>query len=140
MYEDTNGVVSFYDGLAIQVNKRFSHGFQAAVSYTWSHEIDDGQGYGQATQNIYLSNANVRLNNGDYRADMGDGLEDQPQRFVASWIWAPTFSHHEGAFYNTRNNWQLSSITTVNSSRPYGNPAIFVSGIARSGDVQQLLN
>jgi Carboxypeptidase regulatory-like domain/TonB dependent receptor/TonB-dependent Receptor Plug Domain len=131
MYEDGNGVSSFYDGLAVQVQKRFSHGFQADISYTWSHELDDGQGYGQDTQNIFLSNANAWLVNGDYRLDYGDGLEDEPQRFVASWVWTPTITHRDGAFYKyVVNNWELSSITTINSSRPYGNPTISDSSTA----------
>jgi Carboxypeptidase regulatory-like domain/TonB dependent receptor-like, beta-barrel/TonB-dependent Receptor Plug Domain len=131
MYEDGNGVSSFYDGLTVQVQKRFSYGFQADASYTWSHELDDGQGYGQATQNIFLSNANAWLVNGDYRLDYGNGLEDQPQRFVLSWVWTPTITHRDGAFYKyVVNNWQISSITTLNSSRPYGNPTISDSSTA----------
>jgi outer membrane receptor protein involved in Fe transport len=129
MYEDGNGVASFYNGLALQVDKRFSHGFQASLAYTWSHELDDGQGYGQATQNIFLSNANAWLVNGDFRGDYGDGLTDQPQRLSFAWIWSPTITHRDGAVYKYLvNNWQLSSITTINSSRPYGNPTISVSG------------
>src|ERR1700689_2839283 len=128
MYEDGNALVSFYDGLTVQLDKRFSHGLQALLSYTWSHELDDGQGYGQDTQNIFLSNANACVTNGDYRADYGDGLEDEPQRVVLSGIWTPTITHREGALYKYLvNNWQLSSITTVNSARPYGNPAIKTS-------------
>ena len=107
------------------MNKRFAHGFQALLSYTWSHEYDDGQGYGQESQNIFMSNANAWLYNGNYKADKGDGLEDQPQRFVFSWIWAPTITHRTGAFYKyVVNNWQLSSITTINSKRPYGSPTV----------------
>jgi outer membrane receptor protein involved in Fe transport len=129
MYEDGNDLVSFYDGLTVQLQKRFSHGFQAALSYTWSHEIDDGQGYGQANQNIFLSNASAWLVNGNYRLDYGNGLEDQPQRFVFSWVWTPTITHREGALYKYLvNNWELSSITTIGSSRPYGSPTIFTSG------------
>ncbi|MGH9572134.1 MAG: TonB-dependent receptor [Candidatus Acidiferrales bacterium] len=125
MYEDGNAVVSFYDGLAIQLSKRFSHGFQANVSYTWSHELDDGQGYGQATQNIFLSNNFAWLNNNDFRTDYGNGLEDQPQRLAISWVWTPTLVHRDGALYKYFvNNWQLSSITTINSSRPYGTATI----------------
>jgi hypothetical protein len=125
MYEDGNGVVSFYDGLTVQLNKRFSHGFLANLSYTWSHELDDGQGFGQANQNIFLSSANAWLINGNFRADYGDGLEDQPQRFVLSWDWTPTITHREGLLYKYLvNNWGLASITTINSSRPYGNPTI----------------
>ena len=32
---------STYNGLAAQINKRFSHGLQSSVSYTWSHVIDN---------------------------------------------------------------------------------------------------
>ncbi len=104
------------------------------LSYTWSHEYDDGQGYGQATQNIYLSNANAWLYNGNYKADKGNGLEDQPQRFVVSWVWAPTFTHRSGAFYKYLvNNWQLSSVTTLNSRRPYGSPTIKVNDTPVTG-------
>ncbi len=134
MYEDGNGVSSFYNGLALQVDKKFSHGFQAAVSYTWSHEIDDGQGYGQESQNIFLSSASYWLVNGNYKLDRGDGLDDQPQRFVASWIWQPTITHRDGALYKYLvNNWQLSSITTINSSRPYGAPTVFTNGTPVAG-------
>jgi hypothetical protein len=120
-----NGVTSFYNGLAIQARKQFSHGLQASLSYTWSHEIDDGQGYGQATQNIFLSNAFSWLVNGNYKLDRGNGLEDQRQRFVLAWVWQPTLTHRSGAFYKYFvNNWQLSSLTTINSSRPYSSPTI----------------
>jgi len=36
-------------------DKRFTHGLQALASYTWSHEIDDGQSYGESTNNLWLS-------------------------------------------------------------------------------------
>jgi hypothetical protein len=132
--QDENGVTSSYTAATLQVNKRFSHGLQALLSYTWSHEYDDGQGYGQATQNIYLSNANAWLYNGNYKADEGDGLEDQPQRLVISWVWNPTFIHRDGAFYKyVVNNWQLSSLTTINSSRPYGSPTVRVNDTPVTG-------
>ena len=120
-----NGVGSYYNGLALQLNKRFSRGLQGSVSYTWSHEIDDGQGYGQATQNIFLSNAFAWTYNGNYRYDMGDGLEDQRQRLAVSWVWAPTFTDRKDLISKFLvNNWQLSSLTTINSSRPYGAASI----------------
>ena len=125
IYQDENGVTSFYNALAVQVRKRMSHGLQADLAYTWSHEIDDGQGYGQGTDNMYLSNANNWLYNGNYKADKGNGLEDQRHRFVLSWVWEPTFTHQSGAFYKyVVNNWQLSSVTTINSARPYGSATI----------------
>jgi hypothetical protein len=132
--QDENGVTSFYTGATLQVTKRFSHGLQALLAYTWSHEYDDGQGYGQDSPNIFMSNANQWLYNGNYKADKGDGLEDQPQRFVLSWVWAPTFTHRTGAFYKYLvNNWQLSSITTINSRRPYTSPTVKVNDTPVAG-------
>jgi hypothetical protein len=128
IYQDENGVTSFYNAFTLQINKRFSHGLQAALAYTWSHEIDDGQSYGQNTPNLYLSSATNWLLNGNYKADKGDGLEDQPQRLVFSWVWMPTFTHRSGVFAKYFvNNWELSSIMTINSSRPYANPTIKVN-------------
>jgi Carboxypeptidase regulatory-like domain/TonB dependent receptor/TonB-dependent Receptor Plug Domain len=123
--QDENGVTSSYNALAVQLNKRFSYGLQAALSYTWSHEIDDGQSFGQSNANTFLNNAFDWLENGNYKADRGNGLEDQRHRFVLSWIWAPTFTRSTGFLSKYLvNNWQLSSITTINSSRPYGSPTV----------------
>lgn len=129
LYQDENGVTSYYNGLTVQIHKRFSHGFLADLAYTWSHEIDDGQGYGQSTSNLYLSNNFNWLLNGNYAADRGNGLEDQPQRLVLSWDWLPTITHRTGVLYTYLvNNWELSSITTINSARPYGSATISISG------------
>ena len=120
-----NGITSFYNGLAIQVTKRFAHALQGSLSYTWSHEIDDGQGYGQATQGIFLTAPYSWLNNGAYRADKGNGLEDQRHRLAISGVWTPTFSHSSGALAKYLvNNWQLSSLATLNSSRAYSSATI----------------
>ncbi len=116
--EVTNGVSSFYDGLEVAFNKRFSHGFQSLVSYTWSHEIDDGQGAGSNA--IFFSTPTATFN-GDYGFDKGSGLLDQRHRVVFSFVWSPTFVHRDGAFYKyVVNNWQLSSIATLASGRPAG--------------------
>jgi outer membrane receptor protein involved in Fe transport len=122
---DENGVNSYYNGLAVQVNKQFSHGFQAMLSYTWSHEIDDGQSYGESTNNLFLSNPYYWLNNGNYKADKGTGTEDQRHRMVLSWVWAPKFTNSTSAIARYLiNGWQLSSITSIGSGHPYGSETI----------------
>jgi hypothetical protein len=131
---DENGVKSYYDGLAVQVNKRFAHGLQALVSYTWSHEIDDGQSYGESTDNLFQSSNTYWLYNGNYKADKGSGTLDQRHRAVISWAWAPVFTHRSGAFYKyVVNNWQLSSITSMASGHPYGSETITISGTPVTG-------
>jgi len=134
VYQDENGVNSYYNALAVQLNKRFSHGFQAMASYTWAHEIDDGQSYGESTNNLFLSNANAWLYNGNYKADKGSGIEDQRHRFVLSWIWMPVFTHRTDAFSKYLiNNWQLATITTLQSGHPYGSETIKVNDTPVTG-------
>jgi hypothetical protein len=128
IYMTDNGVTSSYNALAFQARKRFSHGFQAIASYTWSHQIDDGQSFGESTNNLFLSNANYWLLNGNYKADHGSGSLDQRHRFVFAWIWQPTITHRTGAFYKyVVNNWELSSITSLQSGQPYGSETIKVN-------------
>ncbi len=123
-----NGVNSYYNGLAVQLDKRFSHGFQALGSYTWSHEIDDGQDYGGSTNNLWLTSASYWLYNGNYKADKGTGKLDQRHRFVLSWVWNPTFTKRTDALSKYLvNNWQLSSITTLQSGHPYGSTTVYMT-------------
>ena len=123
IYMETNGVSSWYNGLVVALDKRFSHGFQAQASYTWSHQIDDGQG--AATNAIFGFSPSLWTYNGNYGFDKGSGILDQRQRFVYSFVWAPTLTHSSNAWAKYLvNNWQLSSITTIQSGRPTGNPTI----------------
>ncbi len=132
IYEQTNGVSSWYDAAVITFNKRFSHGFQAQASYTWSHEIDDGQG--AATNAIFGFSDSLWTYNGNYGFDKGSGSLDQRQRFVYSFVWAPTFSRSNNAFAKyVINNWQLSSITTIMSGRPTGSETIHMNDTPVTG-------
>ncbi|MBV8729048.1 MAG: TonB-dependent receptor [Acidobacteriia bacterium] len=117
--EVTNGVSSYYAGLAVTFEKRFSHGLQFLTSYTWSHEIDDGQN--TSTQAVFLSSLNPWTYNGNYGFDKGSGLIDQRHRLSYSFVWQPTFVHRNDFFSKyVINNWQLSSITTLASGRNAG--------------------
>ena len=105
VYEDNNGVDSVYDGLAVTVNKRFTHGIQMLGSYTWSHEIDDGQE--QASNAIFFSTITTLYNNNN-SAERASGWEDQRHRFVYSFVWSPTLIHSGNAFAKyLLNDWQL---------------------------------
>jgi outer membrane receptor protein involved in Fe transport len=132
IYEQTNGVSSWYDGMVATFEKRFSHGFQSSASYTWSHEIDDGQG--AATNAIFGFSDALWTYNGQYGFDKGSGSLDQRQRFVYSFVWAPEFMHSK-SFVATYlvNNWQLSSITTLMSGRPTGSLTIHMNDTPVTG-------
>ena len=112
-----NGGQSWYNALAVQLTKRFSHGFQGQVAYTWSHAIDDGNEQG-ASWNVSNS-FNNSTNPGDYRFDKGSSTLDQRHRLSVNWVWEPKFLKSDSALARyVVNGWQLSSVTTLASAHP----------------------
>lgn len=126
IYEETNGVSSWYDGLTATFEKRFAHGLEASAAYTWSHEMDDGQG--AATNAIFGFSDGLWTYNGQYGFDKGSGLLDQRHRFVYSFVWSlPKVSSNNLFARYVVNNWLLSSITTIQSGRPTGSLTIHMN-------------
>jgi hypothetical protein len=112
-----NGGQSWYNGLALQLEKRFSRSFQAQLSYTWSHAIDDGDEQG-ASWNISNTFNNATLP-GNYRFDKGSSTLDQRHRAVINWVWQPRLDRSNSALVKYFiNGWQLSTITTLASAQP----------------------
>ena len=87
-----NGGQSWYNALALQVVKRFSHGLTAQINYTWSHAIDDANQQG-ASWNISSTFNNATFN-GNYPLDKGSSTLDQRHRASINWLWKPDL-HHE---------------------------------------------
>lgn len=112
-----NGGQSWYNALAVQFQKRMSHGLSAQVNYTWSHAIDDGNEEG-ASYNISNTFNNATFN-GNYPLDKGSSTLDQRHRVSINWLWEPTFTRSTSAFARYLvNGWGLSAITTLASSHP----------------------
>jgi outer membrane receptor protein involved in Fe transport len=126
-----NPGLAYYDGLAVQVNKRFSKGFQASASYTWSHAIDLNQS--NANNNIFFGATPTSYANGDFASEKGSAANDTRHRAVVNFVWSPTFTTSTSAFARyVINNWQLSQVTTLQSSQPI-NSTTNISGNAFTG-------
>jgi len=126
-----NGGQSWYNGLAVQLRKRMSHGLTANLSYTWSHAIDDADQQG-ASWNIGWNYNNVTTP-GDYRADKGSSTLDQRHRMVISFVWEPKFDESKlGRARYMINGWQLSTITTLASAHP-ASGTVNISGTQFTG-------
>jgi hypothetical protein len=112
-----NGGDSWYNGLALQIRKRMSHGLQASFSYTWSHAIDNAN-QGGASDSLFVSVPRSTYP-GDYAGDRGSSSLDQRHRAVVNFLWTPklTTSNSTAARYLI-NGWQLSAITTMASAHP----------------------
>ncbi|MCU0248171.1 MAG: TonB-dependent receptor, partial [Bryobacter sp.] len=113
-----NGGQSWYNGLVLQLNKRFSKGFQMNVAYTWSHAIDTAnQGGGSNT--LFFDTLRSTYN-GDYSADKGSSSLDQRHRMTTNFLWSPTFTKSNSAAAKWLvNGWQLSGIVTLASAQPF---------------------
>jgi hypothetical protein len=124
--EVDNGGQSWYNALALQLRKRFSHGLSAGVSYTWSHAIDDANQSGAA--NGVISFTQYSLEPGNYGLDKGSSGLDQRHRAAINFMWAPKFtSSNSAAARYLVNGWELSAITTLASAQPVSGTVASVS-------------
>ncbi len=126
-----NPGLSYYDGLLVQLNKRFSKGFLASASYTWSHAIDLNQS--NASNNIFFGSTPTSYANGDFTSEKGSASNDVRHRAVISFVWDPTILHSNSAFARfVVNNWQLSQVTTLQTAEPV-NSTTSIGGNAFTG-------
>ncbi len=131
IYQLESAGKSSYNGMLVQLSRRYSNWLFGNVAYTWSHSIDNNQGGGGNT--LFGSTFATSVFNGDYNQERGNSSSDQRQRLVVNAVVAPTFTHRNDWFSkNIINGWQLSAVETAATSfgitpttsvtdRPYAN-------------------
>jgi hypothetical protein len=103
---------SIYHGLIVSANKRWSHGFQFLLSYTVAKTIDDGP------DSLIVTRAGRVQNSYNTHDERGLSVTDQRQRFVFSWVYAPTLNLSSDVARHLLNGWKFSAISTVATGRP----------------------
>jgi len=103
--------VDAYNALTAHLEKRMSHGFQIAASYTYSHALDEQSGLGL----FYNGNNPVNLRDGYASSDF-----DRTHVLNFNYVYRlPDFIHeHTVASYFT-NGWSLVGLTILQSGQPY---------------------
>ncbi|NOT49454.1 MAG: TonB-dependent receptor [Acidobacteria bacterium] len=116
----TNGVSSNYHGGTFEVRKSFGKGFSIQSNYRFSKWIDtssdtstgqfsDNSEPGKGAQNIDC-----------LRCERALSMFDIPHRFSFAGIWAPAFwKARSGVTGQLLKNWQISTIFTAQSGRPF---------------------
>jgi outer membrane receptor protein involved in Fe transport len=99
---------SNYHSLQVGLNRRFSHGVQTQLSYTWSKCMDDASGTYGLEGGIPWSNPL----NGSF--DHGRCLFDRPQVFRLSGVYALPFKQNILV-----KGWQMSGGVTAQSGSPW---------------------
>jgi len=117
----TNGN-SAYDALLTHVEKRFSHGFQGGLSYTYSHALDEQSALGL----FYTGNNpnNIRE---------GYGSSDFDRTHVVTFNYSyqiPTLVRGDSILSKVANGWGVQGVTVLQSGQPYS--IIDYSGAAGS--------
>jgi hypothetical protein len=116
LYDSFNGI-SNYDALTTKVTKRFSHGFQALISYTWGHVLDWNGGDSDFVSLIQ--------NDNNARADYGTADISIKQRLVITPLWQLPFGKgqrflNSGGVVNVlAGGWEASGILTFQSGFPF---------------------
>jgi hypothetical protein len=117
------GANSYYNGLVVQLTKRYSGWFEAQANYTWAHAIDyNVGGAAGATGNsgiLYTPSFPNSYANGDWRSEKGSSSNDQRHRLALSGVFSPRFVKGNSLVDRYLiNNWQLAAISTFASSFP----------------------
>lgn len=106
------GLNSTYHAFQMTLDKRFSRGYTALVSYTWSKTLDyisqNGFGGGNQVANPF---------NFFFRRSMAD--QHRPHRLVTSFVWDLPVAGTSTAVKAITGNWKLSGIFTFQSGRPF---------------------
>jgi hypothetical protein len=101
-----------YEGMQTSLNHRFSSGWQAQVSYTWSKSIDNGSGaYG-------LDGGGATYNPTDVHADRGLSNFNRTHNFRLSGIYNLPFKAN-GFLGQVVGGWQLAGGYTYLSGAPF---------------------
>ncbi|MCX6628167.1 MAG: carboxypeptidase regulatory-like domain-containing protein, partial [Candidatus Solibacter sp.] len=104
---------SNYHGMANQLTRRFSKGFQMMVAYTWSHNIDDST----ATHFSTLLSPRRPQDFRNLRGERSNSPLDRRHRLTLNWLWEmPYLAHSKNwAAKNLIGNWSVVGTYTAES-------------------------
>jgi hypothetical protein len=99
---------SNYNSLQVSLNHRMQHGLTLGVAYTWSKTLtNQSNDRGTATVDTY-----------DPAADYGPSQTNQPQTFVANYVYQlPFYNQQHGILGHVLGGWQVSGITQYDSGQ-----------------------
>jgi hypothetical protein len=103
---------SLYNGLAVQVNRRFSNGLQFIGAYTWSHALDNSTAEFATT---YLTPRRPQ-DFANFRPEWATSALDRRHRFTLTAMYdAPWFKGGNWFMRNLVGNWEIAPIYTYES-------------------------
>jgi outer membrane receptor protein involved in Fe transport len=110
---------STYDGVTLELRRRFSGSYQWSVAYTLG-KVEDTVPDATAVVPGGSDDAKFASNPADFDADRAPGANDQRHRLVVSGLWAPLgFREASGWQKALLDGWSFSWIAAYQSGQPY---------------------
>jgi hypothetical protein len=102
---------SLYNGLATQLNRRFSHGLQLQTAYTWSHNLDNST----ATHFSTVLSPRRPQNFRDLRSEWASSALDRRHRLTISWLYDAPWMKSSSSWMakNIIGNWRMVGTYTA---------------------------
>jgi hypothetical protein len=125
-----SGAASWYNALLVSLNKRFSHGLQAQVSYTWAKDSSDA--YASTTG---PNGGTILGNQNDIGSGYGPDNFVRPQRLIINYSYQlPKLPSNNAFVQGALGGWSVQGVTTfqtghyltvgyTNAFNAYGIPA-----------------
>jgi hypothetical protein len=111
MLQIGSGGASWYNALLVSLNKRFSHGLQAQVSYTWSKDLSNTVG-----STTGPNGGQVIGDQNNLAKDYGPDNFVRPQRLVINYSYHLPKPHWNSTLaQQTLGGWSVQGVTTYQS-------------------------
>lgn len=130
-------VNSWYNSMAVTINKQMNHGLEILINYTWAKAIDGGQVSGV---NGTFNGTDVPVDPMNRKAEYARSDLDMRNRFVGSLVYTPIFElpNHLGRL--AANGWTVSGTATEQTGFPVtpmlsSSPSGGVDGGLTGGDL-----
>jgi outer membrane receptor protein involved in Fe transport len=108
---------SFYNSAQVSLQKRFSRGWRAQVSYTFSRAVDNASGINSQD---FSSVVQYNLDWYDLDRDRGLAPFHAKHNLTFNWTWdLPIARSASGLTAALLKGWQLNNITTVRTGHPF---------------------
>jgi len=104
--------ISSYDALQAHIEERMSHGFQAGLSYTWSHTLDE-----QSDVGLFFTGDNPK----DLRSSYADADFDRTNVITFNYVYQvpDLVKSMRNPLHFITNGWSLQGIVIAQSGQPF---------------------
>lgn len=132
-YQVQTDSIGNYNGLNVQLNRRFNRGLTLSSVYTWSKAMDEiSNGYGA---NAAGNQSYPTVNHWNY----GPADYDVNSRFVASALWdIPAYHPSNPGWKLLTGGWQLNGIFTAHTGFPFTPVTYTINGLPTTTNNRQI--